>query len=95
MTPVELEKKNLEMHVELGALRDQAIKDDIHDLKAKIEALEKMVADLKEVVEEMKDDRNSQLIKWGSAIILTLISALGMIFLRVFIPMLMNKPPAQ
>lgn len=106
MTPLESEKKNLEMHVELQALRDEAVRAQLEDLQNKIETLIKSTDQLREMldevkedlrtsIEEIKDERNNQLIKWGSAIIVTLVSALGLLFLRVILPLILGKPAGQ
>ena len=91
MTPIETEKKNLEMHVELQAMRDTAILAEIEDLHSKITDLTESVKELKQLVDDLKDGRNNQLIKWGSAIIVTLISAIGLILLKVVFPMIIGK----
>ena len=131
MTPVEIEKTNLEVHVELEAMRRQTNTDDHVELRAKIQDLktrfddlkefnddrmreiEQKVTDLKEsndnrlreieqkfndklheleqVIAEVTDNRNNQLIKWGTAIIVSLISALGLLFLRVIVPVFLKN----
>jgi hypothetical protein len=91
--PTDLEKRNLEMHVELQALRDQTTNDALQAIEKKIEDLVSSFKELKQMVDEMKDDRNDQLIKWGTAIIVTLLGALGALFLKIIIPALISKTP--
>jgi hypothetical protein len=93
--PVELEKRNLEMHVELEALREKTVDEALSALDEKIEDIVEGLKSLKQVVDDMKEDRNNQLIKWGTAIIVTLFSALGILFLRILIPAMLSKPPGQ
>lgn len=88
---IESEKKNLEMHVELDALRATAIIQDITQLKEAIQNILDSMQELEKKIEDMQTDRNNQLIKLGGAIIVTLVSALGMLVLRVIFPMLMSK----
>ena len=88
---IESEKKNLEMHVELDALRATAIIQDITQLKEAIQNILDRMQELEEKIGDMQTDRNNQLIKWGGAIIVTLVSALGMLVLKVIFPMLMSK----
>ena len=88
---IESEKKNLDMHVELDALRATAIIQDITQLKEAIQNILDSMQELEKKIEDMQTDRNNQLIKLGGAIIVTLVSALGMLVLRVIFPMLMSK----
>jgi len=89
--PIELEKKNLEMHVELEALREKTTEDALVAMEKKIENIIDDYKELKQLVDDMKEDRNSQLIKWGTAIIFALLSALGLLILRIIIPAVMSK----
>ena len=102
MAPVNLEKTNLEIHVEMSKLRDTRMQEDINESKKEHAELKKLITDLtdklssdiKEVANDlavMKEDRNNQLIKWGTAIILSLISALGLIGLRIILPAILAK----
>ena len=93
--PTDLEKKNLEMHVELSALRDQTHSEALETIEKKISELVEAHKELKELVDDMKDERTYQLIKWGTAIIVTLFSALGLLFLKILVPALLSKPPGQ
>jgi hypothetical protein len=95
MMPIDLEKKNLEMHVELQALRDQTSNEAVAAIEKKIEELVLAHKELKQLVDDMKEDRNNQLIRWGTAIIVTLFSALGLLFLRILVPALLSKTPGQ
>jgi hypothetical protein len=90
--PIDLEKKNLEMHVELQALRDQTHNDALEAIEKKVEELVAAHKELKQLVDDMKEDRNNQLIKWGTAIIVALFSALGALLLKVIVPIIMAKP---
>ena len=90
--PTEMEKKNLEVHVELSTLREQLQDDTFKTLEKKIEELVTTYKELKTLVDEIKDERTNQLIKWGTAIIVALFSALGMLFLKILVPALLSKP---
>lgn len=89
--PIDLEKKNLEMHVELQALRDTTTNDALDEIEKKIEEIILAQKELKRLVDDMKDDRNNQLIRWGTAIIVTLFSALGLLFLKILVPAILSK----
>jgi chromosome segregation ATPase len=88
---VEQEKTNLTFHVELDRLRLEKTNEEVSEIKKKVNELVSDIAELKELVIEMRDDRNNQLIKWGTAIIVSLVSALGLLFLRIIVPALIGK----
>lgn len=99
--PAELEKKSLEMHVEMDQLRQEVTDDRIDTLEnttesklaaieKKLEELVELQKELKKLVDDMKDDRNDQLIKWGTAIIVALFSALAAIFLKIIVPIIIK-----
>ena len=89
--PVELEKQNLEMHVELQALRDKAVNESLDLIEDKIKNLVAELKELRELLDDMKDDRNHQLLKWGTAIIAALFSALGMLIIKLLAPLFLGK----
>ena len=60
MTPAELEKKNLEVHVELTTLRDKAINVAIEDIEADITDIKESI---KESAEDIKEDIKTKLQK--------------------------------
>jgi prefoldin subunit 5 len=73
----DLEKKSLEAHVDLCAQRYRF-------LESKLESVEKKIAKVNEVVEEvhgmintMSERRNSQLINWGLGIIAALVTTVA------------------
>lgn len=91
----DLEKRNLEAHVEMEILREKSTAETLKNLEEKIEDLVEKHKELRALVDDIKDSRNNQLIKWGTAIIISLFSALGMIFLRIIIPAIISKTGGQ
>jgi len=91
MTPTDVEKKNLEMHVELSALREEQLWGEIEANTKDINTLKEIDNDLYSRLEDIIRTRNSQIIRWGGAIILALIGALGTLIIRVLIPLFMSK----
>ncbi|VVC05567.1 Uncharacterised protein [uncultured archaeon] len=87
----DLEKKNLEVHVEKQELRDQAINEALLDIERKIVDLVEANKELKKMIDEDRENRSNQLIKWGAAIIAALVSALGMLFIRLIMPSLIGR----
>jgi hypothetical protein len=86
-TPTDIEKKSLEAHVELCAERYKNLDDKLdtvekrvaeveRKLEAKINAVEQMLDEIKDMIVKMQHHRNNQLITWGSAVIASLISAI-------------------
>jgi hypothetical protein len=75
--PTDIEKKSLEAHVELCAERYNALEDKITAMGVNIAHLCDMVAEVKDSVSQMNNQRNSQLINWAVGSIGVLITALG------------------
>ena len=73
----DIEKQNLEAHVELCAERYKQLNEKLETVEAKVSMLEHMMGDIKSILTEMQDRRNNQLITWGLGIITTLGSIIG------------------
>ena len=69
MSTSDAERKSLEVHVELSELRDKTRKEAYESLENKVKELTIALQDIKDLLADMKDERNKQLIKWGTAII--------------------------
>ena len=75
--PTDIEKKSLEAHVELCAERYNALEDKMTAMSVNIAHLCDMVAEVKDSVSQMNNQRNTQLINWAVGSIGVLIAALG------------------
>jgi hypothetical protein len=73
----DIEKKSLEAHVELCAERYNALEDKMTAMSINIAHLCDMVAEVKDSVSQMNNQRNTQLINWAVGSIGVLIAALG------------------
>ena len=73
----DIEKKNLEAHVELCAERYNALETKLEHVESKISKLEVMMQEVHEMVHVMAQKRNDQLINWGIGIIGVLAAAVG------------------
>jgi len=73
----DIEKKSLEAHVELCAERYNALEDKMTAMSVNIAHLCEMVAEVKEHVSQMNNQRNAQIISWGIGVIGCLTAALG------------------
>lgn len=87
-TTTEIEKKNLEAHVELCAERYKSLDNKLDTVEQRVSGVEKklelkMIAvetalvEIKDLIAKKQDQRNNQLIKWGIGIIGSLLSVCG------------------
>ena len=72
-----IEKKSLEAHVELCAERYSALESRLDNVDSKISQLEKIICEVRDMVQTMSEKRNDQLINWGLGVIGTLVTAIG------------------
>lgn len=70
--PTDIEKKNLEAHVELCAERYKFLETKLIAVESKIEIIGKTVEEMHDMIHDMAEKRNNQLINWGVGIIGTL-----------------------
>ena len=87
-TTTDIEKKNLEAHVELCAERYKSLDGKLDSverrvteverkLDTKMNAVEAALDEIKRMIVSMQQKRNNQLISWGIGIITTLVSIIG------------------
>lgn len=69
MSTTKIEKQNLEAHVELCAERYEALETKLDNVEDKVNKLETVVIEIKNMIVSMNDRRNQQLIKWGMSAI--------------------------
>jgi uncharacterized protein YoxC len=60
-----IEKKSLEAHVELCAERYNAMEAKLDDVNAKINRLDAVVCEVRDLVQKMNSRRNEQIMTWG------------------------------
>jgi len=84
----EIEKKSLEAHVELCAERyknldnkldtvEKRVGDVERKMESKMNTMETVLDEIKDMIVKMQHHRNNQLISWGIGIIVTLVSVVG------------------
>lgn len=73
----DIEKKSLEAHVELCAERYNALEDKMTAMSVNIAHLCEMVAEVKNNLSQMNNQRNNQLLNWAVGSIGVLMAALG------------------
>jgi hypothetical protein len=67
--PTDIEKKNLEAHVELCAERYKMLELKLETVESQIAKIAPLINRVHDMVHSMADKRNDQLIKWGIGII--------------------------
>jgi chromosome segregation ATPase len=70
--PTDLEKKNLETHVELCAERYKFLEAKLETVEEKVTGLEKVIREVHDMIQNMAEKRNDQILSWGMAMIATL-----------------------
>lgn len=75
----DIEKTNLEAHVELCAERYDYLQEKLETLSNRMDTIDSTLVELKNLVSGMKDQRQGQLISWGAGIIGVLITAIAVI----------------
>lgn len=73
----DIEKKSLEAHVELCAERYRYIEEKLDSLESRSIENNKMIADIKSMVQTVVNKRNDQIISWGLGIIVALGGVIG------------------
>ena len=76
MSASDIEKENLEAHVELCAERYKQLNMKLDSVDNKVTAMEGMISEIKNGLAEANDKHNRQLITIGTGIILSLIGAI-------------------
>ena len=73
----DIEKKSLEAHVELCAERYRYLEEKLESLEARSIENNKMISDIRGMIQTVVANRNDQIIKWGLGIIVTLGGMVG------------------
>jgi hypothetical protein len=76
MSASDIEKENLEAHVELCAERYKQLNMKLDSVDSKVSVMEGMISEIKNSLSEANDKHNRQLITIGTGIILSLIGAI-------------------
>ena len=76
MSASDIERENLEAHVELCAERYRQLNMKLDSLDNKVTAMEGMISEIKNGLSEANDKHNRQLITIGTSVIVVLIGAI-------------------
>ena len=69
MNPSELEKHQLETHVELCAQRYKFLEDKMENIETNVSELKILIREIHDLVQQLDRKRNTQIITWGVGII--------------------------
>jgi hypothetical protein len=72
-----IEKHNLEAHVELCAERYRSLDQNLLTVENKITGVELMIREVHDMVQNMAEKRNDQMINWGIGIGSSLLAMIG------------------
>lgn len=72
MDTTDIEKKSLEAHVELCAERYRMLELKIETVDDKLSEQANMIQEIRDLVHELAEKRNTQIISWGVGIIAAL-----------------------
>ena len=76
MSSSDIEKENLEAHVELCAERYKQLNMKLDTMNSKVSSMEGMISEIKSSLSDANDKHNRQLITIGTSIIVVLIGAI-------------------
>lgn len=77
MEPLSMEKQSLEAHVDLCAMRYQALDLRLNKLENSIGKVESMISEVHEMVEAIDQRHNERIIGWGISIIGAMTGIIG------------------
>lgn len=77
MSTTQIEKKNLEAHVELCAERYDALETKLDTVEQKVGSLEKSIGEIKTMIVNLDRRRSTQLITWAGTVITMLVGVVG------------------
>jgi len=81
----DIEKKSLEAHVELCAERYRYLEEKLDLLDTRSNETNKMISDIKGMVQTVVNKRNDQIISWAVGIIGTLVASIGYLLVHYVI----------
>lgn len=77
MQPTELEKKNLETHVDLCAARYRFLEEKMSVVEEKVDDLENLTKEIHKCVIQSNEKRSDLQLKWAGTIIAVLLAVSG------------------
>lgn len=74
--PTDIEKKNLEAHVEICAVRYSVLETKLNNLEHRMDKMEMYLVSIKDHLEGRMEDRNKSVMGWTVTILGILLSAI-------------------
>ena len=81
----DIEKKNLEAHVELCAERYRHLETKLEIVEQKITGLDRVIREVHDMVQNMAEKRTDQIMGWGMGIIGALVAIVGYLLITFVI----------
>lgn len=75
--PTEIEKKNLEAHVELCAERYNHLDAKLEDIDSKISELDRVIKEVHDCVHALNSKYTDRIIGWAGSLIVMLLAVIG------------------
>ena len=79
----DIEKQNLEAHVELCAVRYNQLHDKFDAVNHRLDKQEAMLQEIRHAVMSQNDNRTRQLLAWGATLITLLVTATGSLLFMI------------
>ena len=73
----EIEKKNLEAHVELCAERYRHLETKLQAVENKLEGVQTVIREVHDMLADLASKRNDQVISWAGALLMILLGVIG------------------
>jgi hypothetical protein len=77
MDTTEIEKRSLEAHVDLCAVRYQFLEEKLESVEEKIITVAESIATVKAALDQMATKNNDRLVNWGVGLIVSLLGIVG------------------
>jgi hypothetical protein len=82
MSTKDIEKENLEAHVELCSERYKQLHDKLDAINSRLDKNESTLVEIHKAVTNNESNRNKQILAWGGGIIASLVAAVGYLIVQ-------------
>lgn len=76
-SPTNLERKNLETHVELCSERYKFLESKLESVEEKVTGLEAVIREVHDMIQHMANKRNDQIMAWTGGSLVFLLGVIG------------------
>ena len=78
----DIEKKSLQAHVELCASRYRFLEEKLRSVEAAVAESNATIIEVRDMMQNMAHQRNSQIMSWGTSLIALLLGIIGFLISR-------------